>query len=378
MSQSAISPETQLEYKLIGSLLLLDGSDRRRILAGVSCRDFEDETAREIYQTLSGVCRKHPEADEAVLLSALTKEQQKTTIALLDTMMAPNIAKMRLDDTLAAMKSLRGDRRLRRAVTELSISKSIQPGDIRQLSQLADEMSSTAAMSSAENYLLHYGDKQVQFSTGFSTLDDLLNQTHEEYKGKTPREIESKERVQMAERLKIFLKVCDMVAYAHEKHVLHRDLKPANIMLGKQDDVYVMDWGIAEPHESDEPIQAPEDTTGTVCYLAPEIIRRKKYDERSDVYSLGLVLFDLVYLHPAFVQMDEHLTCYYAVRGKTSHRKHEYGYRVPNWLRLVIDHAIWLDPDKRTPSVAVLMEQIRRGMAYDASLWGRLKRLIGM
>ena len=210
------------------------------------------------------------------------------------------------------------------------------------------------------------------------TLDDLLNQIHEEYKGKTPREVESMERKQMPERLEMFLKVCDMVAYAHEKRILHRDLKPANIMLGKQDDVYVMDWGIAEPHESDEPIQAPEDTTGTVCYLAPEIIRRKIYDERSDVYSLGLVLFDLTYLHPAFVQMDEKLTCYYAVRGKTSHRKHEYGYRVPIWLRQVIDHAIWLDPDKRTPSVAVLMEQIRRGMAYDASLWSRLKRLIGL
>lgn len=175
MSQSAISPETQLEYKLIGSLLLLDGSDRSRILTAVSGRDFEDETAREIYQTLSDLCRRHPEADETVLLSALTKEQQKTTVALLDTMMAPNIAKTHLDDTLAAMKSLRDDRRLRRAVTELSISKSIQPGDIRQLSQLADEMSRTAAMSSAESYLLHYGDQQVQFSTGFASLDSLLN-----------------------------------------------------------------------------------------------------------------------------------------------------------------------------------------------------------
>ena len=172
---STFSPEIQLEYKLIGSLLLLDGSDRRRILSGVSSGDFEDETAREIYQTLSGVCRKHPNADETVLLSVLTKEQQKTTVALLDTMMAPNIAKAHLEDTLAAMKSLRDDRRLRRAVTELSISKSIQPGDIRQLSQLADEMSRTAAMSSAESYLLHYGDQQVQFSTGFASLDSLLN-----------------------------------------------------------------------------------------------------------------------------------------------------------------------------------------------------------
>ena len=156
-------------------MLLLDGSDRSRILTAVSGRDFEDETAREIYQTLSDLCRRHPEADETVLLSALTKEQQKTTVALLDTMMAPNIAKTHLDDTLAAMKSLRDDRRLRRAVTELSISKSIQPGDIRQLSQLADEMSRTAAMSSAESYLLHYGDQQVQFSTGFASLDSLLN-----------------------------------------------------------------------------------------------------------------------------------------------------------------------------------------------------------
>ena len=210
------------------------------------------------------------------------------------------------------------------------------------------------------------------------TLDDLINQLHDEYKGLTPREVEARERTQMRERLEMFLRVCDMVAYAHEKRILHRDLKPANIMLGKQDDVYVMDWGIAEPHESDEPIQAPEDTMGTVCYLAPEIMRRRKYDERSDVYSLGLVLFDLTYLHPAFVQMDDKLICYYAVRGKTSHRKHEFGYRVPDWQRRVIDYAIWPDPEKRTPSVAVMMAQIRKGMADDASLMGRLKRLIGL
>lgn len=172
---STISPETQLEYKLIGSLLLSDGDDRRRILTTVNGGFFEDETAREIYKTLSELCRKHPEADETALLSALTREQQKTTVSLLDTMMAPNIAKAHLDDTLAAMKSLTNGRRLRRAVTELSISKFIQPGDIRQLSQLADEMNSTVAIGSAESYLLHYDDQQVQFSTGFACLDGLLN-----------------------------------------------------------------------------------------------------------------------------------------------------------------------------------------------------------
>ena len=193
------------------------------------------------------------------------------------------------------------------------------------------------------------------------------------------KQLEPLETKQLHDRLEIFLKVCDMVAYAHEKRILHRDLKPSNIMLGKQDDVYVMDWGIAEPHASDEPLQAPEDTSGTVCYLAPEIMRRKKYDERSDVYSLGLVLFDLVYLHTAFTELKtDKEVCFYAIRGKTSHRSHDYGYRVPIWLRQTIDYAIYPDPDRRTPSVAIMIEQIRRGMAKDASFFGRLKRFIGL
>ncbi len=210
------------------------------------------------------------------------------------------------------------------------------------------------------------------------TLNDLLNQIHEEYKNLTDKQLEATETKQLRERLEIFLKVCDMVAYAHEKRILHRDLKPANIMLGKQDDVYVMDWGIAEPHVSEEPLQAPEETSGTVCYLAPEIMRRKKYDERSDVYSLGLVLFELTYLHSAFTQLKtDKEVCFYAIRGKTSHRKHDYGYRIPIWLRETIDSAIYPDPEKRTPSVTVMMEQIRKGMAKDASFLGRLKRFIG-
>ena len=211
------------------------------------------------------------------------------------------------------------------------------------------------------------------------TLNELLAQIHEEYQGKSEKQLESLETKQLHDRLEIFLKVCDMVAYAHEKRILHRDLKPSNIMLGKQDDVYVMDWGIAEPHASDEPLQAPEDTSGTVCYLAPEIMRRKKYDERSDVYSLGLVLFDLVYLHTAFTELKtDKEVCFYAIRGKTSHRSHDYGYRVPIWLRQTIDYAIYPDPERRTPSVAVMIEQIRRGMAKDASFLGRLKRFIGL
>lgn len=173
--QSAVSPETQLEYKLIGSLLLLDGDDRRRILSAINGDFFEDETAGEIFTTLSELCTRHPEADETVLLTALTEDQQKTALLMLDNMMAPNIAKRHLDDTLSAAKSLGTSRRLRREITKLSVSKSVQPGDVRRLLQLSDGMTDPAAFSSAENYLRHYEDEQVVLPTGFPALDGLLD-----------------------------------------------------------------------------------------------------------------------------------------------------------------------------------------------------------
>ena len=210
------------------------------------------------------------------------------------------------------------------------------------------------------------------------TLDDLLKQLHDEYISLQPRDLERTERKRLIERLEIFLKVCDMVAYAHKQGIIHRDLKPANIMLGKQDDIYVVDWGIAEPYRAGVLLQTPEETMGTLRYLAPEIIRRKKYDERSDIYSLGVVLFELTYLHGAFMQQDDKEACYCVVSGRTSLRKHDYGFIVPVWLEQIITDAMCVDPAWRMPSVAVMIKRIRHGIDAEASFLNRLKRFIGL
>ena len=90
--------------------------------------------------------------------------------------------------------------------------------------------------------------------------------------------------------LEMARKICAGVAAAHEKGVIHRDLKPANIMLDKRGNVVVMDFGLAAVAEE---LNGPEARSGTPAYMAPEQLRGESATPKSDIYALGLVLYEL-------------------------------------------------------------------------------------
>ncbi|MBM4292292.1 MAG: hypothetical protein FJ138_13355 [Deltaproteobacteria bacterium] len=116
--------------------------------------------------------------------------------------------------------------------------------------------------------------------------------------------------------MELFKGVCQAVAFAHSRGVLHRDLKPSNVMVGDFGEVLVVDWGVAYVFRGPgvrQPIQAPlgggvgrSSVVGTPAYMSPEQARgdTARIDVRSDVYSLGAILYELLTHRPPFRGRD--------------------------------------------------------------------------
>lgn len=101
-------------------------------------------------------------------------------------------------------------------------------------------------------------------------------------------------------RLRLFLKVCDAIQYAHRMGVIHRDLKPANILVTDDGEPKVLDFGVARSVDDKDPMLSTQLTlegqmVGTLPYMSPEQVDgRQPADTRADVYSLGVVLYRLL------------------------------------------------------------------------------------
>jgi tetratricopeptide (TPR) repeat protein len=96
---------------------------------------------------------------------------------------------------------------------------------------------------------------------------------------------------------RIIVDICKAVKYAHARDIVHRDLKPANIMLSSNEEVKVLDFGIARPPNAEPGLTHPSDSgiaTGTPFYMSPEQINGEKLDNRTDIFSAGAVFYELL------------------------------------------------------------------------------------
>ena len=91
----------------------------------------------------------------------------------------------------------------------------------------------------------------------------------------------------------LFLQMLSAMKYAHSKGLVHRDIKPANIMITPDGNVKVIDFGIAKDSDEDKGLTKTGVQVGTVSYMSPEQVNAEKVDKRTDIYSLGVTLFQM-------------------------------------------------------------------------------------
>jgi serine/threonine protein kinase/DNA-binding LacI/PurR family transcriptional regulator len=113
-------------------------------------------------------------------------------------------------------------------------------------------------------------------------------------KGGTLSHIMRRERLSLEQSADIFTQVAKGLAYAHSQGVIHRDLKPSNIMLDDTGNAYLTDFGLAKMVESSGEITKTGNIVGTPAYMSPEQLRGEILDFRSDIYSLGVILYNLM------------------------------------------------------------------------------------
>jgi WD40 repeat protein/serine/threonine protein kinase len=156
------------------------------------------------------------------------------------------------------------------------------------------------------------------------------------------------------------VQAAEALAYAHAHGVLHRDVKPSNLLLDVDGTLWLTDFGLARAAD-DDPLTESGDLIGTLRYLAPETLRRSA-DPRSDVYSLGLTLYELLTLRPAFTATERRRLLDEVLHHEPPPpRSLDRG--IPRDLETIVLKAAERDPERRYVDAAALAADLRRFLA---------------
>ncbi|HEY7667126.1 MAG TPA: Stk1 family PASTA domain-containing Ser/Thr kinase [Actinomycetota bacterium] len=164
-------------------------------------------------------------------------------------------------------------------------------------------------------------------------------------------------------------KICDALAYAHARGVIHRDIKPANIMVTRDGEVKVMDFGIARIVAGPETAPQTSAVLGTAAYISPEQAQGQGVDGRTDIYSLGAVLYEMLAKRPPFVG-DSPVSVAYKQVNETPEPPSAHNPDVPPRLDAVVMRALAKNPANRYQGASEFeddLKRVRAGQEVEAT-----------
>ena len=164
-----------------------------------------------------------------------------------------------------------------------------------------------------------------------------------------------------ARAISIASQLCEALAAAHDHGVIHADVTPSNVLLEEEPELRVklVDFGLAELRDRPDAGAATvsDFVLGTPCYIAPEQIRGNPADERSDQYSLGVVLFEMLAGHVPFYDKDVRELCMKHVRDPVPKIIGPHG-QPPDELVKIVERAMSKSPAKRFPSMRAMRAEL--------------------
>ena len=176
--------------------------------------------------------------------------------------------------------------------------------------------------------------------------------------GQSLRDLIKQMELNLDEIIDLAIRVCEGLGKAHQAGVVHRDIKPTNIIIDTDGRPKLLDFGVAAVQGS-ERISRSGSTMGTVGYMSPEQVRGEKVDGRSDVFSLGVVLYEMIAAKSPFRRDNDSATSH-AILNDTPQPLARYRANVPDILQSMIEKALDKNLETRYQSAAGLLADLKR------------------
>ncbi len=175
--------------------------------------------------------------------------------------------------------------------------------------------------------------------------------------GESLKDVVASRRLNVDDALGLIIQICEGLGAAHASGYVHRDIKPANIVVDRRGVPNILDFGLAEMRDR-ERLTQPGQMLGTVGYLAPEQIRGTSCDARADLFSVGVVLYELVTGESPFRRNNEYSTLKAILESKAVPLT-KFRSDVPDELQRIVSKALNKNPDTRYQTAQSMIDDLK-------------------